>query len=229
MKVSGAAVATVAVVTWLSFLATTSDAQGYDFFYLVMQWPRAVCNQPRSNCRAAVPRTFTIHGMWPQTNRGGSPQNCPGRVRDVRSSGRVDRGTLGAMDRQWPNLKRGGRDPNSQFWTHEWNKHGTCSRMSLQNYFRRAVDRAASVDVLRLLRSNRIQPDNRSYRRAAIEAALNRYDPVVKCNDVRSGGRTYKQIHEIRFCVQRDGNRVVSCGRRTQFRSCGSGDIRFSR
>ncbi|CAI0556183.1 unnamed protein product [Linum tenue] len=223
MKLNGAAAATVALVTLLSFLAGTSDAQGYDFFHLVMQWPPAVCNQPRSNCRAGIPRTFTIHGMWPMTNRGGSPQNCPGR-------GRVDRGTLGAMDRQWPNLKRGGRDPNSQFWTHEWNTHGTCSRMTLQNYFRRAVDRAATVDLLRLLRSNRIQPDNRSYRRADIGAALHRYNPVVKCNDVRSGGRTYKQIHEIRVCVSRSGNSVVSCGGGgPAFRSCGNGDIRFSR
>ncbi|CAI0391278.1 unnamed protein product [Linum tenue] len=166
------------------------------------------------------------------TNSGGSPQNCPDRVGDIRRNGRLDQATLGAMDRQWPNLKRGGRDPNSQFWTHEWNTHGTCSRstLALPAYFRRAVDRASSVDLLRLLRSNRIQPDNRLYRRADIGAALHRYNPRVKCNDVRSGGRTYKQIQEIRLCVQRDGSRVVSCGGGgTRFTSCGGGTIRFSR
>ncbi|CAN0863542.1 Ribonuclease S-7 [Linum grandiflorum] len=52
-----------------------------------MQWPPAFCNQRGASCRTPIINNrFTIHGMWPQKNNGQSPQNCPGRVADVRGS-----------------------------------------------------------------------------------------------------------------------------------------------
>ncbi|CAI0446358.1 unnamed protein product [Linum tenue] len=230
MKVNGIAVATAVVAcSWLSFLAPTSNAQNFDFFYLVMQWPPAFCNQPGARCKPRIPRTFTIHGMWPQTNSGGSPQDCPGAVPDVRRSGQVDEATLGLMDRQWPNLKRVRRgNGNSQFWTYEWNKHGTCSGWSLQSYFRATVDRASGVDLLRELRSNGIQPDNQLYARNRFRNALGRYSAVISCNNVRRRRTISKQIHEIWLCVHKDGSRIFPCARGTRFRNCGGGAIVFS-
>ncbi len=38
------------------------------------------------------------------------------------------------MNKEWPSCQ--GTDTNQEFWQHEWEKHGTCSKLAIQTYFR---------------------------------------------------------------------------------------------
>jgi len=66
---------------------------------------------------------FTLHGLWPNTcSNGRTGDNCdPKRVySDMRQF--LDKDLQEELTKYWPS-KFG--DHNA-FWTHEWNKHGTC-------------------------------------------------------------------------------------------------------
>ncbi|CAN0863538.1 Intracellular ribonuclease LX [Linum grandiflorum] len=212
MGVVGTTVIVMGQLLVLLLATTSTNAQNFDFFYLVMQWPPAFCNQRGASCRTPIINNrFTIHGMWPQKNNGQSPQNCPGR-------GRVDAPTMALLDTHWPNLQR---PPNTVFWTYEWNKHGTCSGWTLQRYFRTAVDRAVNVNVFQKLATAGIRPNNRMYRVNTIRNSLQRLNPLVNCN---MNSRRVAQIKEIWVCVHKDGSRVVACpGRSRAARNCGRG------
>ena len=64
---------------------------------------------------------WTIHGLWPNRMSGGWPQYCtreqfdPNEIKDL----------IPEMDKDWPNLMQD--RPHYDFWTHEYEKHGTCA------------------------------------------------------------------------------------------------------
>ena len=44
---------------------------------------------------------------------------------------------LGELDQLWPTCS--GSDNSTQFWGHEWSKHGTCSGLPVHGYFETAL------------------------------------------------------------------------------------------
>jgi ribonuclease T2 len=45
------------------------------------------------------------------------------------------------MNKYWPNVKESPSDSGyTQFWQHEWTKHGTCSGFTQKEYFQTAID-----------------------------------------------------------------------------------------
>ncbi|CCF52825.1 hypothetical protein NDA18_002786 [Ustilago nuda] len=73
--------------------------------------------------------SWTIHGLWPDTCTGGYDSDCdPSRnsanIASVlqSSSNPKAASALDTMNQYW--LALNGND--GQFWSHEWNKHGTC-------------------------------------------------------------------------------------------------------
>ncbi|OMJ22046.1 Ribonuclease Rh [Smittium culicis] len=70
---------------------------------------------------------FTIHGLWPNNCDGSfGPKNGCDKARSVeRIADTVfsyDRQVYDQMKKYWPS----NRGDDDYFWTHEWNKHGTC-------------------------------------------------------------------------------------------------------
>ncbi|MFX5574808.1 hypothetical protein ABTD77_20430, partial [Acinetobacter baumannii] len=61
---------------------------------------------------------FVVHGLWPQYQNGGWPENC--------STERVSEQMIGRMLDIMP---------SRQLVIHEWRKHGTCSGQSADDYF----------------------------------------------------------------------------------------------
>ncbi len=55
-------------------------------------------------------------------------------------SGVVDAIGFSTMTQYWPDVKYAETDPNyTEFWNHEWTKHGTCSGLSQMNYFNSTI------------------------------------------------------------------------------------------
>ena len=92
---------------------------------ITLNWPESSCRQMnRTHHRCHEPERlhgWTIHGLWPNRNDGSWPQYCseekfdPKPIKDL-----VDE-----MSYVWPNLMED--RPFYDFWTHEYEKHGTCA------------------------------------------------------------------------------------------------------
>ena len=81
---------------------------------------------------------FTLHGLWPQYKAGGYPASCTNEAYDVASADYVG---WDDMTKYWPEVEYEVTDPRyTQFWDHEWTKHGTCSGLSQDDYFQTTVN-----------------------------------------------------------------------------------------
>jgi len=91
-------------------------------------------------------QTRTMHGLWPNypNNDGGYPwpQYCSTEAFNITSFDSVS-GLKSAMDTYWPSNNNQGsfaEKTNSQFWGHEWTRHGTCSGMTQPEFFCTAIN-----------------------------------------------------------------------------------------
>ncbi|KAM7484370.1 hypothetical protein LguiA_000379 [Lonicera macranthoides] len=193
-------------------LVVMCAAQDFDFFYFVQQWPGSYCDTKQSCCypKTGKPASdFGIHGLWPNYNDGSYPSNCDpnapfdqSKVSDLISS----------MQKDWPSLAC----PSSNgltFWSHEWDKHGTCSESVLNqhSYFSSALNLKDQVNLLQALKSAGIQPNGQSYSLESIKGAIKGstgYTPFIECNVDESGN---SQLYQVYLCVDTSGNNVIEC------------------
>eukprot|EP00597_Dinobryon_sp_UTEXLB2267_P002339 CAMPEP_0170073124 /NCGR_PEP_ID=MMETSP0019_2-20121128/10594_1 /TAXON_ID=98059 /ORGANISM="Dinobryon sp., Strain UTEXLB2267" /LENGTH=146 /DNA_ID=CAMNT_0010282445 /DNA_START=192 /DNA_END=632 /DNA_ORIENTATION=- len=73
----------------------------------------------------------TIHGLWPDP-----ASSCTTCTSEVFSESKLSSTTLSNMKKYWPTCQSG---TNDDFWSHEWSKHGTCSGLSQDAYFSKAL------------------------------------------------------------------------------------------
>ena len=98
----------------------TGDAAGFDFYVLSLSWSPDYCASSGANdpqqCSLGKKLGFVLHGLWPQYNRG-YPSDC-------------------STQKLPPEVKAKfpGLYPSSKLYDHEWEKHGTCSGLSPEQY-----------------------------------------------------------------------------------------------
>ncbi|CAM9889737.1 unnamed protein product, partial [Hapterophycus canaliculatus] len=94
------------------------------------------CKHPRSFWED----NLTIHGLWPDYGDGTYPTSCTSEAYDHDRV--VDAVGLDVLETMWPNIQVpeefAGKKYDS-FWEHEWTKHGTCTGLSMEDYFSTAV------------------------------------------------------------------------------------------
>ncbi|KAK9838118.1 hypothetical protein WJX81_002369 [Elliptochloris bilobata] len=152
------------------------------FYYLVRQWPETFCEGKTGCPRQPKREAWTIHGLWPNYNKGGYPKNCAGGnpaqyseqdIHDLESE----------LTKYWPSYK----GPDSGFWEHEYNTHGTCNINDLneEEYFNVTLGLDLEYEIQNHLDSANIVPDDsKTYATKDIEDVLaNAWGakPVVKC------------------------------------------------
>ncbi|KAB1208352.1 Ribonuclease 1 [Morella rubra] len=205
-------------------------SRDFDFFYFVQQWPASYCDTTQSCC---YPKTgkpaadFGIHGLWPNYQDGTYPSNCDSgnpfneaQIADLTSS----------MRKSWPSLACPSSD-SIAFWTHEWDKHGTCSESVLDQhgYFEAALELKNKANLLQalgkagLLKKARleivrpifacagIKADGKSYSVGSIKEAIKEaigYTPWIECNKDSSGN---SQLYQIYLCVDTSGTDFIEC------------------
>lgn len=62
--------------------------------------------------------TYTIHGLWPQYSESSYPTYCKKVVFDISALKPI----LNKLNKYWYSSE----EPNSDFWKHEYEKHGSC-------------------------------------------------------------------------------------------------------
>ncbi|MGI8988481.1 MAG: ribonuclease T2 family protein [Bryobacteraceae bacterium] len=101
---------------------SSSQPGQFDYYVLSLSWSPQYCAAAASGDPTQCggrPFAFVVHGLWPQYNAGGWPQNCGGQ-QDVDPA--IVNKMLAIM-------------PSPRLVTHEWDTHGACSGLGQQDYF----------------------------------------------------------------------------------------------
>ena len=96
----------------------------FDYYLLTLSWAPQFCatnpnGRGTAECNPKKHMGLVVHGLWPQFNSGGWPQDCA-------STPPVGQDTVNHM---LPMM------PGKQLIQHEWAKHGTCSGLTMDQYF----------------------------------------------------------------------------------------------
>ncbi|GMY21816.1 ribonuclease S-7-like [Fagus crenata] len=203
--------------------APSNPQKNYDYFSLVLQWPKSFCNTGAVTCTSPIPNYFTVHGLWPQLYNG-QWTNCNSDTK-LNHDQRTKLNLMDFMKKYWPNLKSPG--DNYRLWEHEYQKHGSCFSPFQEQpllYFQKTVTMALQIRSVTniLYHSGGIWPSNREwYKLKAIEDAIFRhfnFIPRLRCN--YAGGSGFVQLYEIEFCFERNGS-LRDCNK--------AGDFTFSK
>jgi ribonuclease T2 len=169
---------------------SASQAGKFDFYVMSLSWSPGFCATPAGEndslqCGPERHFGFVLHGLWPQYERGGWPENC--------STEAADEGLVNSMLTIMPSPK---------LVAHEWEKHGTCSGLSPQDYFEEATEAFNSVKIPPQYKAVRqqvgVSPDQVQHDFAAANPKIGDPGFVVLC----SGNRRYLQ--EVRVCLTED-------------------------
>lgn len=180
----------------------------FDYWLMALSWSPTWCEANPDNREQCGSKGFgfVLHGLWPQYQRGGGPQDCPTRERvDERTIQR----SLGFM-------------PSRGLIIHQWRSHGACSGLGADDYFRLADRAYAAVNIPEVLRAPR-QPPRLSAN--AVRDAFVQANPMLDADALRvicKGDR----LSEVRICLDADldGRR---CGSGTRS-GCPTGNLRIA-
>ncbi|WP_028746309.1 ribonuclease T2 family protein [Rhizobium mesoamericanum] len=132
------------VATAAAGVAIAQDAGGKTRFILAVSWQPAFCetNRRKAECSSQTSdrfdaTNFSLHGLWPMRK---DYCDVPGTLRTADKQGDWRRlpevglsaQTKAALDKAMPGTQSG-------LERHEWIKHGTCTKMSADDYFATSV------------------------------------------------------------------------------------------
>ena len=106
-----------------------SASCSFDYYLLNLSWSPEFCHGHPDAAECANHSTFVLHGLWPQNNNGGYPENC--------------------ADAPGPSSPSSFADiyPDAGLLQHEWRTHGTCSGLNADTFFSAARAAFHSVAV----------------------------------------------------------------------------------
>jgi ribonuclease T2 len=189
-----------------------NDTPGdFDFYVLSLSWSPDYCagsnvDDPQQ-CSLGKKLGFVLHGLWPQYNRG-YPADCSNVT------------LPNDAQQKFPNLF-----PSPKLYTHEWDKHGTCSGLTPQEYLTLAKTLKDAIAIPTAYRTPakafRTTSDDLKSAFVAANSAFSEDALAVQC----SGSGRYLQ--ELRVCFSREGQ-PVACSQEIQndaAKSCGNADF----
>lgn len=187
--------------------ATQQGTAGqFDYYLLTLSWSPTYCLTHPGDTKQCGNKGlgFVLHGLWPQYNSGGYPQNCPTQYQLTPEA-------IAFGDTIFP---------NSNLISHEWSKHGTCSGLDALGYFQAADQARTSVKVPEAFDAPKTTFTTTAKDIAAQFTAANPNFPehavVASCSG--------PELAEVRICLDKDLN-PQACG--TSVKSnCGQRSVR---
>jgi ribonuclease T2 len=182
----------------------------FDFYVLALSWSPGFCATPAgrnddTQCGPQRHFAFVLHGLWPQYENRGWPQDC--------STEPLDRSVVDAMLPIMPSTKLIG---------HEWRKHGTCSGLSSKEYFEEATEAFRAVKIPAAyqapMKTITVDPDQVQRDLASANPGFPAGSFVVTCT---GNGRF---LQEVRACLTKDLE-GRPCNREVQRSACRSNEV----
>ena len=196
----------IRILLTLLVIAGAARADGerpgqFDYYVMALSWSPNWCalegdGRNSEQCNPDLDHGWVLHGLWPQNERGW-PSYCRANERApsrAMTSAMAD--IMGTGGLAW----------------HQWKKHGTCSNLSAQNYYRLsrvAYDRVKRPAVLRKLTRIVTLPAK------VIEEAFLDANPKLQADQITVTCKS-NHIQEVRICLTRD----------LEFRRCGQDSLR---
>lgn len=106
-----------------------SGSGAFDYYLLTLSWAPEFCYSKPDNPECSGHFGFIVHGLWPQYNAGGYPENCGNQPGPSNPSSLLD-----IM-------------PDLSLIEHEWATHGTCTGLPADDYFALLRRVRASVNI----------------------------------------------------------------------------------
>ncbi|MTH77644.1 ribonuclease T2 family protein [Paracoccus aestuariivivens] len=178
------------LATCLTTPAQARDRAGdFDYYVLSLSWSPSWCAQEGSaegseQCDPGRKLGFTVHGLWPQHEKGW-PEDCATNARDPsRRETRDMADVMGTSGLAW----------------YQWKKHGRCSGLTAHDYFalvRTATKRVHLPEVLNRLSRDVTLPSR------VIEQAFLETNPDMKPEGITVTCRA-RALQEVRICLTKD-------------------------
>jgi ribonuclease T2 len=106
-----------------AFAADRANIAGqFDYYVMSLSWSPEYCassSDPDSTQCGERRYSLVVHGLWPQYENGGFPADCS-----------AERAVPQAIVDSMIDIM-----PSKKLIQHEWDKHGTCSGLSVDKYF----------------------------------------------------------------------------------------------
>ncbi|RKO86462.1 ribonuclease T2-like protein, partial [Blyttiomyces helicus] len=94
---------------------------------LSVQWLTGYCAS--NSCNIQAPSNWTLHGLWPDDCSGNQVGFCDQSRQYTDVAQRVqsfDNNLYQQLLSSWVSFKGSDTDSYNTFWSHEWQRHGTC-------------------------------------------------------------------------------------------------------
>jgi ribonuclease T2 len=184
----------------------------FDFYVLALSWSPGFCatdggRKARGQCEPGRGLGFTVHGLWPQFERG-FPTECEPSPRAP------SRQAIGEAENLYP---------DEGLARYQWRKHGTCAGTSPADYFRdvrRAREQVAIPDRFRS------PPRDAQLAPLDIERAFAAANPGLR-PDMMSVVCRRGLLQEVRICFDKDLRGFRRCPA-VDSSGCRFGDIRIN-
>ncbi|XP_058092321.1 extracellular ribonuclease LE-like [Magnolia sinica] len=200
----------IALLPLLLFV-TTIAVKDVDFNSLVLMWPGSYCKQTSDGC--CLPKTgepqldFFVSGLFPYSKDGTALTQCKksrfyiNELADLTDD----------LHSYWPSIECPRSDGHSM-WRNTWKTYGVCTGLSEHDYFKKALDLRAKIDMLSIFKRNGIiSTDEADYSisdvlkaitngigaNAAIQCSKNAWDESI--------------IYKIYMCVDKEATKIVQC------------------
>jgi len=162
----------------------------FSYYLLVLSDTPDFCGEPGGTkdpreCGAGLGLGFIVHGLWPQAETSAGPQNCAGAATVPQT---IIQATLSYI-------------PVPSLIQHEWNTHGTCSGLSMTDFFaalRKARDSVTlPADLSRPKQTLRLSP-------AQVESKFAAANPSFPAGTFRTSCYSDAGLNEVRICLNKD-------------------------
>lgn len=171
-----------------------AEAGRFDYYVLSLSWAPTYCLTHADDGAECSGKGygFVVHGLWPQYDAGGYPEQCATQFQLSAAAAAKGRRIY----------------PSERLMQHEWREHGTCSGLDALGYFN-TVDRAsAAVKIPAHLDA----PQTAQRLTAAqIIGLFNEANPRMPVNALVTAC-SRDNLSEVRVCLTRD-LAVRACGR----------------
>jgi ribonuclease T2 len=182
-------IAAVAASIPLTAAKKKKAAPAFSYYLLSLSWAPDFCAQPGkgsdpAECGTGKKIGFVVHGLWPQGDTGRGPENC----------GPASSVPVGVAQTMLAYI------PTQSLIQHEWTTHGTCSGLSVEDYFaavRKVRDSVTIPDELKApAQTQTLSP-------GAIEQAFAAANPSFPTAAFRTSC-TSGELQEARICFSKD-------------------------
>jgi ribonuclease T2 len=173
---------------------------GFDFYLMALTVHPAFCadgNSRLQECRAGGHRPLVIHGLWPERNEPRTyPRDCAGPPLALDP----------ALAQRLADFMPGMADGLHQ---HEWRKHGGCSGLDDDEYYRHALELARGVDAALGARLSTLAGEETTA--AELRQIADLFHPglgttlTFHCRTLRDARSAQAHLIEVRQCVDNDG------------------------